>query len=224
MNSGETGKDGTAKKHASNGFGSERVPPGCGQRGQGETYWSVRGDRGRPGRPRGGAGRSSAWGKGAMRGGEERDAAGGGGISRWGKYDRPRGGGRGGSRRRRGGRPEEDEVALVVEGDDAAPAEGRVLAEEGGEHPSDSVAETGVEVVEDELGLVGGRAAAVRDFLPELEIREAEVGGRPVRQVDHQEAVDLMGGKAGNESGRGASAEEGTRRQARREILEGFGG
>ena len=50
--------------------------------------------------------------------------------------------------------PEEDVIALVVEGDHAAAMELRVVREEGGEHAAYRVAQARVEVVQDHLGLV----------------------------------------------------------------------
>lgn len=55
--------------------------------------------------------------------------------------------------------PEEDEVALVVEGDGAAPLKVGVLAEQAGHHAADAVPQPRVKVVQDQLRLVGGRTA-----------------------------------------------------------------
>lgn len=49
---------------------------------------------------------------------------------------------------------EEDKVALVVEGGDPPPAELRLLVEETGQHATDALTETRVEIVQDHFGLV----------------------------------------------------------------------
>ena len=56
--------------------------------------------------------------------------------------------------------PEEDKVSLVVEGGDLSTQKLRVLWEEGGEQPSDAVAQTCAEVVEDHLRRVFSRVFA----------------------------------------------------------------
>ena len=50
--------------------------------------------------------------------------------------------------------PEEDVVSLVVEGDRTAALEIGVLVEQGGKHASHTLAQTSVEVVQDQLRLV----------------------------------------------------------------------
>lgn len=56
---------------------------------------------------------------------------------------------------------EEDKVALVVEGGDAPPAELRFLVEETGQHATNALTESRVEVVQDHFRLMGRHLASV---------------------------------------------------------------
>ena len=51
---------------------------------------------------------------------------------------------------------EEDEVSLVVKGDHLSSTKLRVVGEQGSKHPSNGVTQSGGEVVQDHLWLVGG--------------------------------------------------------------------
>ena len=53
---------------------------------------------------------------------------------------------------------EEDEVSLVVEGDHLSALKLRVVWEERGKHPPNSVSQSSREVIEDHLWLMGGRS------------------------------------------------------------------
>lgn len=57
---------------------------------------------------------------------------------------------------------EEEEVALVMQGDDLATAELRERGEEGSEHATDSVTQQRCEAVQDEFGW-GGRQLVTRE-------------------------------------------------------------
>ena len=54
---------------------------------------------------------------------------------------------------------EEDVIPLVVEGDRLAPLELGVMVEQRGEHPSNRVAQSSGEVVQNNLRSVGGSSA-----------------------------------------------------------------
>ena len=60
--------------------------------------------------------------------------------------------------------PEEYEISLVIECDHCPAHEVRRLREQSSEHPSDSMASHGVEVVQDQLGVVRRGVAMVVDL------------------------------------------------------------
>ncbi len=70
--------------------------------------------------------------------------------------------------------PEENEVSLVVEGDDSSAFELRVLGEEGGEEPADLDTDFGVKVVENEFGDVLTGDSMVFNLFLELDISDLE--------------------------------------------------
>ena len=51
--------------------------------------------------------------------------------------------------------PEEDKVTLVVEGDDPAPAESRILAEQGRKHAAHPPPQPSPKIIQHQLWLVG---------------------------------------------------------------------
>ncbi len=72
-------------------------------------------------------------------------------------------------------KPEKDEIALVVEGDNTPALEVGVLTEEGREHAANTTPESRAKIVENELRLVIRRTAvALRRVKPRWDCRGAE--------------------------------------------------
>lgn len=57
--------------------------------------------------------------------------------------------------------PEEDEISLVVEGDNSAPMKVWLLGDDGGEKSANGVAESCIEIVENHLRLVACQLTSV---------------------------------------------------------------
>lgn len=85
--------------------------------------------------------------------------------------------------------PEEDKVALVVQGSDLTTLEFGDVGEEGSEHSSDGVTETGVKVVEDQFWLVRGCASVSFDIFAELDRAQLEMCCGSVRQMNQRQRV-----------------------------------
>ena len=87
---------------------------------------------------------------------------------------------------------EEDEVSLVVDGDDASTVEVWTVREERADESADGVSESGVEVVEDELRCVFRHGGVTVDLFGQDDAREFEECSGSIGEVNEQHTIELL--------------------------------
>ena len=85
----------------------------------------------------------------------------------------------------------EDVISLIMKRYHAPPIELGRCREHGAQEPAEAAAESRVEIVENELGVVIGDRAAARDVLVRNERRYLEHRGGAGGEVRYHHAVDL---------------------------------
>jgi len=85
--------------------------------------------------------------------------------------------------------PEEDVIALIVKRDDAPSFEFEFEVAQRNKETADRLSQPRVEVVDDDLRTLRTVCSAASDVLVVPDAGQLEVGRRPVRQVNHHNAI-----------------------------------
>lgn len=86
----------------------------------------------------------------------------------------------------------EDVISLIVEGDHSTAVKFGIVRKQTGEHPSDRVPQSSVEIVQNDFGLMFGGLADALDFFAELQRIDFVVGGGAFGQVTNQKIICKM--------------------------------
>lgn len=88
--------------------------------------------------------------------------------------------------------PEEDEISLIMKRHNTSTSKSGILAEQRGEHPPDTTAQSRIEIIQNQLWFMCSCSAMVFNIGSQYKVRQTKLRGGAVREVDQQHGINLL--------------------------------